>query len=93
MNEVLLLIGENGARQEVFGKPISIGTTEFYQAAATNQKPELKFILADYLDYSGEPYVQYEGTLYRIMRTYRTGQEIELTLTLASAEEVELYGE
>ena len=48
---------------------------------------------SDLLDYNGEPYVQYEGTLYRIMRTYRTGQEIELTLTLASAEEVELYGE
>lgn len=92
MNEVLLLIGEDGTRTEVFAKPLSIGTAEFYQAAATDYKPELKFILADYFDYTGETYVEYEGTLYRVMRTYRAGQEIELTLTSASAEEVEIYG-
>ena len=92
MNEVLLLLTEDGERREVFGKAISIGTTEFYQAAATNQKPELKFILADHLDYNGEPYLKYKGTMYRIMRTYKAGREIELTLTLASAEEVEMYG-
>jgi hypothetical protein len=92
MNEILLLIGEDGERREVFAKQQSIGMTEFYQAAATDYRPELKFTLTDYLDYNGETFAKFEGTLYRIMRTYRAGQEIELTLTRASAEEVEMYG-
>ena len=92
MNELLLLIGEDGERREVFAKQNSIGTTEFYQAAATDYRPELKLTLADYLDYNGETFAKYEETLYRIMRTYRAGQAIELTLTRASLEEVEMYG-
>lgn len=92
MNEILLLIGEDGERREVFAKQQSIGMREFYEAAATEYSPEIKFILADYLEYNGETFAKYEGTLYRIMRTYRAGQTIELTLTSASAEEVELYG-
>lgn len=92
MNELLLLVDDDGNRRDVFAKPLSIGTAEFYQAAATEYKPELKFVLADYFDYNGETYAEHEGTLYRIMRTYRAGQEIELTLTSASAEEVEMYG-
>lgn len=92
MNELLLLISEDGERREVFAKQNSIGTAEFYQAAATDYRPELKFTLADYYDYNGETFAKYEGKLFRIMRTYRAGQEIELTMTSASAEEVELYG-
>lgn len=92
MNEVLLLIGEDGERREVFAKQHSVGMREFYEAAATEYSPEIKFTLADYLDFNGEHFVKHEGTLYRVMRTYRAGQEIELTLTSASAEEVELYG-
>ena len=92
MNEILILISDDGEKREVFAKQISIGTAEFYQAAATEYRPEIKLALADYLDYNGETIVQYEGKFYRIMRTYRAGQEIELTLTRASAEEVELYG-
>ena len=92
MNEVLLLINEDGERREVFAKQNNIGTTEFYQAATTDYRPEVKFTLSDYYDYNGETFAEYEGKLFRIMRTYRAGQEIELTLTSASAEEVELYG-
>jgi hypothetical protein len=92
MNELLLLISEDGERREVFAKQNSIGMTEFYQAAATDYRPEIKFTLTDYLDYNGETFAKYDGTLYRIMRTYRAGQAIELTLTHASAEEVALFG-
>lgn len=92
MNELLLLISQDGERLEVFAKQNSIGMTEFYQAAATDYRPELKFTLTDYLDYNGETFAKYDGTLYRIMRTYRAGQAIELTLTHASAEEVDLFG-
>ena len=70
----------------------SIGLTEFYQAQATNYRPELKFVLADYLDYQGETYIRYNRDLYVVIRTYRTGQELEIVVGRASAEEVELYG-
>lgn len=66
--------------REVFAKLGSIGQKEFYQAHAVGLQPELKFVLADYLDYSDEPLVEYEGQRYRILRTYRKGQQLELTV-------------
>ena len=91
MNEVIVLV-DNGTRREVFASLGSIGMSEFYQAHAIDYRPELKFILADYLDYNNESLVKYDGTLYRVLRTYRTGLSLEIVVTRASAEEVELYG-
>ena len=91
MNEVITLIKERGSRRDVFCDLRSIGHSEFYEAYATDYRPELKFVLADYLDYEGETIVKYGGDLYRVIRTYRTGQELELTVGRASAEEAELY--
>jgi hypothetical protein len=34
----------------------------------------------DYLDYEGETLVEYLGQRYRVLRTFRTGQELELVL-------------
>ena len=92
MSEVLLLL-TGATRKEVFCTLKSIGASEFYQAQATDLKPELKFVLEDFLDYDGEVHVEHEGTLYRVIRTYRAGLQLELTVTRASAEEVELYGQ
>ena len=90
MDEVLTLIATtNGVdefgdpvvtetRREVFCRLASIGQKEFYQAHAVGLQPEIKFVLADYLDYSDESLVEYESRLYRVLRTYRTDQEIEL---------------
>jgi hypothetical protein len=91
MNEIITLIGGDSPRV-VFCSLRSVGHTEFYEAHAIDYHPELKFVLADYLDYNGETLVKYNDDLYRVLRTYRTGQELELTVTRASAEEVELYG-
>jgi len=91
MNESITLI-EGASRREVLCGLQSIGTREFYEAQATDYQPELKFVLADYLDYEGETLVKYEGTLYRVIRTYRNGQKLEITVGRASAEEVALYG-
>lgn len=91
MNEIITLI-KGDSRRVVFCSLRSIGHTEFYEAHAIDYHPELKFVLADYLDYDGETLVKYNDALYRVLRTYRTGQELELTVTRASAEEVELYG-
>lgn len=66
--------------REVFAKLGSIGQKEFYQAHAVGLQPELKFVLADYLDYDGETLVEYNGQRYRVLRTYRNGLELELTV-------------
>lgn len=91
MDELIILVGENG-RREAFAELRSIGQSEFYQAQATGYKPELKFVLADHLDYGGETLIEYTGTLYSVLRTFRAGQALEIVVSLASAEEVEVYG-
>lgn len=92
MNELLTLIQTTQAAdaygdlvttettREVFCKIGSIGQKEFYQAQAVGLQPELKFVLADYLDYNGEQLVEHNGQRYRVLRTYRAGQELELTV-------------
>ena len=99
MNEVAVLIKReyNGAtrvetKREVFCGFRSIGVKEFYSANSTDYRPELKLVLADYLDYNGETLADYNGTRYRILRTYRSGQELELTLERAPAEDGEADG-
>ena len=92
MNEVITLIGET-SRRDVFCGLRSVGHTEFYEAYATDYRPELKFVLADYADYEGETLVKYGDDLYSVLRTYRTGWELEITVCRASSEEVALYGE
>ena len=92
MNDILTLIKQtqgvdeygdpmiSETRCDVFCRLASIGQKEFYQAHAVGLQPELKFVLSDYLDYSGETLVEYDGQKYRILRTYRTGTELELVV-------------
>ena len=94
MNEVAVLIKRTyeGAtrvetKREVFCGVRSIGMKEFYSANGTDFHPELKLALADYLDYNDETLADYNGLRYRILRTYRAGQELELTLERAAEED------
>ena len=70
--------------REVFAQLKSITQTEFYQAQASGLKPEVKFLLADYLDYHGELIVRYapyeldKVLEYTVLRTYRDGNGLEL---------------
>ena len=73
--------------REVLCTVQSIGSQEFYQASATEYHPDAKIILADYLEYDGEQLVRYNGTLFRVIRTYRAGQRLELTVEKAPAED------
>lgn len=95
MNESITLIkrtpgSDDTTKRDVLCGLRSIGQAEFYQANAVDIHPEAKFILADYLDYDGETLVDWNGKRYRVLRTYRTGQELELTVVRASAEEARL---
>lgn len=92
MNEVLTLISQTHGTdeygdpklkelsREVFARLASVGQKEFYEAHAVGLKPELKFVLTDYLDYEGETLAEHNGIRYRVLRTYRKGQELELTV-------------
>ena len=92
MTELLTLVSAAG-RRDVFCRVASIGMREFYQAHAVDFHPEVKFIVADYLEYGGETLAEYNGETYRILRTYRTGQELEIIAERAPVEDGELYGE
>ena len=81
-----VLTGET--RREVLCTLESVNRTEFYQAQATNLRPELVFVLNDYLDYEDEFLCIYGETWYRVIRTYRKGQGLEIIVQRAAAEEV-----
>lgn len=103
MNEVLTFVSrtlaDDGytvvgeARREVLCRLASISQTEFYQAQATDLRPELKFILADHLDYEGEYLCIYNGEWYCVLRTFRAGWSLEIVVQKASPEEVDPDGE
>ena len=91
MNEVITLVnreyGRDDNKREVFCEVRSVGQKEFYAAHGTEFRPELKLILADYLDYEGETLIEYDGQCYCVLRSYRSGQELELTVERAPKED------
>lgn len=73
---------ESETRKEVFAKKRSIGMKEKYEALAVDLKPELTFVLADYYDYDGQEFIEYEGVKYSVLRTYiKDTNEIEIVVT------------
>lgn len=74
-------------RRDVLAEVLSVGYKEFYAASATDYHPEVKFKLTDYLDYQGETLAVYNGKMYRVLRTYRIDQALELTAEYAPNEE------
>lgn len=83
---------EEIAPRVVYCKVRSVGRTEFYQASQNDMHPSFVFILSHYKDYMGEKdllYTDWTGREKRfsIVRTYRTGDSIELT----AEEKVEDY--
>lgn len=89
--DVLTLIGEAPKAHGVTDKPKetertvfctvrSVGMNEAYQALANGLQPQFVFVLSDFDDYDGEKICEYKGTRYRVVRTYRRNQAIELTV-------------
>jgi SPP1 family predicted phage head-tail adaptor len=65
-------------RRTVAAEVQSISADEQYEAMAYGEKPEMKaLIYAD--EYAGEPYVELDGTLYKIQRRNKNGKRLELT--------------
>lgn len=67
--------------REVFCHVQSVGMNEKYEALAIGLKPEYKFILEDYYEYEDEEWVEFELKRYRVLRTYRNGQTLEIVVT------------
>ena len=63
---------------QVFVGVKSVTRSEFYTAQTAGFDPQIIFMLSDYLDYNGESFVEYQGQLYKVIRTYRKGIELEL---------------
>lgn len=69
---------ETEERSMRFVKIKSIGQSEFYQAQAQGLKPEIKFVLPDYLDYDNQEEIIFNNFRYKVLRTFRTGNELEI---------------
>lgn len=96
MLDVVTLIkrkdGVDVSARDVFCGIRSVGRAEFYEAHAQDIHPELVIVLADYMDYMDENLVEHNGQRYRVLRTYRTGLALELTVERAAAEDGGVYG-
>ena len=89
--DILYLISETPAAHGVFENKLetarqvfcsvrSVGMSEAYQALSHGLHPQFVFTLSDYTDYQSEKICEFKGTRYRIVRTYRNNQGIELTV-------------
>lgn len=58
----------------------SIGQSEFYQSASVGFKPEIK-LEAKLLDLTSVTHVKYNNIMYKILRTYKKEDIVELVLT------------
>lgn len=91
-NEIIYLVSKTSVTNEVgdrveveerkirFAQLKSIGQSEFYQAQAQGLKPELKFVMSDYLDYDNEQELIHNGFRYKVLRTYRQANELEIVV-------------
>lgn len=73
MGDVIKLTDE----RMVFANKKSIRQSEFYQAQTSGLKPELTFEIYSF-EYDDEPKVKYNGKNYTIIRTFETGEILEL---------------
>lgn len=86
--ELKIVTNDNGVEEqrftknEVYCNEKSVSCNEFYKSSQTGNI--IKYVLEiKQVDYNKEPYVFYDGELYKIERTYKTNKEdIELHLTL-----------
>lgn len=88
--DVIYLVAESPTAHGVFDRPTktkrmvycevaSVGYSEFYSAKSAGIEPEIVFKLSQAFEYNGEKIVEYNGTLFRVIRTYVNGDSIEIT--------------
>lgn len=65
---------------QIFCKVRSATRTEFYAAENATLKPEYIITISSHIDYHGERELEYHGDRYVVIRSYWTGDEVELTV-------------
>ena len=64
---------------EVFAEVRSVGMRESYEALSIGLHPEIVFSLTNEADYDGQRQVIWNNVTYKVVRTYVSGDGIELT--------------
>lgn len=75
-------------KKEVWCKSKGVTFREFYAAATVDIKPSLIIELSDADDYDNEKIVEYDGTLYDVVRTYPINKTLQITLTSKLSENI-----
>lgn len=57
----------------------SVGMNEVYEARSVGLMPEIRFTLRVAEDYDGQRQIRYKGVLYKVLRTYQSGDGLEIT--------------
>lgn len=65
-------------KTQVFVNVKSVTRNEFYSAQVAGYDPQIVFEIADYYDYEGQPFVEYNDVMYKVIRTYRTTIALEI---------------
>lgn len=77
-------VDENGdviideIKTDIFVNVKSVGMREFYTGQQAGYDPEIVFEIQDYFDYEGQPLIEHNDVLYKIIRTYRTNNGLEI---------------
>lgn len=64
--------------RDVFCEVSSVSMNEAYTAMSEGLHPEFRFVVRVAEDYHGEGFLIFHGIQYRIIRTYMSGDGIEL---------------
>lgn len=65
-------------QKPVFVNVKSVTRSEFYTAQTVGYDPQIVFEIADYYDYEGQPFIEYNGNMYKVIRTYRTNVTLQI---------------
>ena len=66
--------------KEIYVNPRSVYQAEFYNAAQAGLHPTIAFDMANREDYQGERLIEFDGTMYNIIRTDWTAQKDKISL-------------
>lgn len=73
--------------RKVYANKKSIRQSEFYQGASAGLKPELLFEIRA-VEFNNDDIVKFNDVEYTIIRTYKTGENMELTVSSHRGSEV-----
>lgn len=69
--------------KEVFVIPRGVYSSEYYNAAQLGIQPSVTLIMSNREDYSGEKLLEYEGTVYEVIRVDWNAQRDSIALVCA----------